>query len=175
MPTPNIIAAVSLATSQGHCAASSTSPRPRARPDSAPAARPMPIHGKTSVSIRFISTFTAAVSAVPRRPTIQYIAVMPVANNRLVTDVGAAWPSRVFKSATLGLSRAKPMRFAREKPMRRYSAVPTHTLTVVPTPAPTTPSAGTANAFWVPKPLNPKINSSESATFTRCITSKVFM
>mmetsp|Transcript_3791 Transcript_3791/g.15176 ORF Transcript_3791/g.15176 Transcript_3791/m.15176 type:complete len:235 (+) Transcript_3791:2500-3204(+) len=118
-PTPNIIAAVSLATSQGQRAASSTSPLPSARPESAPAAKPMPMHGSTNVNIRLISTFTAAVSAVPSLPTIQYIAVMPVAKSRLVTDVGAAWPNRIFKSETVGLARAKPIVAARLKPMRR--------------------------------------------------------
>mmetsp|Transcript_2657 Transcript_2657/g.6331 ORF Transcript_2657/g.6331 Transcript_2657/m.6331 type:complete len:231 (-) Transcript_2657:798-1490(-) len=168
-PTPNIIAAVSLATSHGHCVASATSPRPSARPDSAPAASPIPMHGSTRVSMRLMSTFTAATSNVPRCPTIQYSAVMPVANSRLVMDVGTACFARVRRSSRVGAADANPIDLASVNPMRRYNAVPTHTETAVPIPAPTTPMAGTPSAG------NPNMSVRLRLMFTACMASRVCM
>mmetsp|Transcript_1929 Transcript_1929/g.7382 ORF Transcript_1929/g.7382 Transcript_1929/m.7382 type:complete len:340 (-) Transcript_1929:587-1606(-) len=175
-PTPNIIAAVSLETSHGHCAASSTSPLPKARPESAPAARPMPMQGNTRVNIRLIKTFTAAVSAVPSLPTIQYMHVMPVAKSRFVILVGAAWLNRVFKSSPLGFALANPISFALVNPIFRYITMPTYTETVVPTPAPSTPNFGiTICPTNGTSTTQPKINNKLNVTFTKCITSNVFM
>ena len=71
------------------------------------------MHGKIKNNIRLMSTFTAATSVVPRRPTIEYNVIMPDAYSKLVTDVGNACVASTRKSAIVGLFCKNPSFVAR--------------------------------------------------------------
>mmetsp|Transcript_10847 Transcript_10847/g.44955 ORF Transcript_10847/g.44955 Transcript_10847/m.44955 type:complete len:214 (-) Transcript_10847:542-1183(-) len=162
-PQSAMSADVSRATCQTHLSASSGSPRPIARPASAPADRPIPQHGSATTSSKLSRTFAAPSSTVPMRPIIQNSTVMPEAYSVVVRAWLMLSPPRVRTVARLGMAAIKPRARARINPCRKYRSVPNHVDAVVPRPAPSTPSAG------MPRPGTPNISAKLSTIFAACM------